>query len=110
MPLKYVKTKAQLPKDSEFECPICLNDIDIEEVIDGQFNCVICINGHRVHNICFKRSEKHECPTCMSKDIRFCKSPLGYSYVERKGGKKSKTYKNKKICKKKKTKNNRRLK
>jgi hypothetical protein len=110
MPLKYVEKKEQLPADSQFECPICLKNINIDEVEDGQLNCVICINGHRTHNICFKEWGKQECPTCKSKDIRFCKSILGYSYAERKGGKKRKTCKKRKICKKRKTKNNRRFK
>jgi hypothetical protein len=105
MPLTYVTKKEQLPTDSDFECPICLDIIDIDEVKNSQLNCVICINGHRFHNICFKKTGRHACPTCGSTDIRFCKSNLGYSY--RKGGKKRKTYKKRKICKKRKTKNNR---
>jgi hypothetical protein len=89
MPLKYVETKDQLPIDSDYECPICLNDINLDEVVDGVPNCVICHNGHRVHNNCFRQSTKHECPVCKTDDLRFCKSIFGYSYVERNGGTKS---------------------
>ena len=110
MTLQYVETKEQLPIDSDYECPICLNNIDIDETVDGVPNCVICSNGHRSHNNCFNRSAKHECPVCKSDDIRFCKSRLGYSYVERKGGKKRKTHKKRKINKKRKSKNNKRFK
>ena len=110
MSLKYVEKQEDIPEYSDFECPICLHKIDINEVVDGQYNCVICGNGHRIHNSCFKKLGKHECPTCTSRDIRFCKSKLGYSYAERKGGKKRKTNKKRKICKKRKTKNNRRFK
>lgn len=110
MTLQYVKTKDQLPIDSEYECPICLDNIDIDETIDGVPNCVICSNGHRIHNNCFNTSRNRECPVCRSTDLRFCKSKLGYSYVARKGGKKRKTHKKRKTNKKRKTKNNRRLK
>lgn len=89
MALKYVETKEQLPMDSDFECPICLNHIHVDEMVDGVPNCVICINGHRIHNTCFRQSTKPECPVCKESDIRFCKSIFGYSYVERKGGIKS---------------------
>jgi len=50
MTLQYVRTKDQLPIDSEFECSICLEPINIDENIDGVPNCVICENGHRIHN------------------------------------------------------------
>ena len=115
MSLKYVKTKEELPDYIDFKCPICFDNINIDELLDGdefldgQYNCVICENGHRIHNSCFKKMKKHECPICKSNDIRFCKSKLGYSYAERKGGKKRKTNKKRKICKKGKTKNNRRF-
>ena len=104
MSLKYVATKAELPKDTDFECPICFENIDIDEVVNGAPNCVICSNGHRMHNICYKRFGKLECPVCRSSEIRFCRSKaLGYSYVERKGGKIRKTYKKRKTKKRKQT-------
>jgi hypothetical protein len=61
-----------------------------------------------MHNTCYKSyaltSGKLECPVCRSNDIRFCRSKLlGYSYVERKGGKKRKTYKKRKSKKRKQT-------
>jgi hypothetical protein len=80
----YVKTKEALPKDTQIECPICFQDIDIDENVEGVPNCVICIRGHRMHNICFAKCQKHECPCCRSIDIKFCKSIFGYAYVERK--------------------------
>jgi len=109
MSLQYVKTKEELP-DGDNECPICLEPIDIDEKIDEVPNCVICINGHRMHNNCLNSTHRRECTVCRSTELRFCKSKLGYSYVERKGGKKRKTHKKGKIYKKRKTKNNRRLK
>lgn len=109
MALQYVKTKEQLPIDSEYECPICLENIDIDEKVDEVPNCVICSNGHRMHNNCLSGTHRRECPICRSTDLRFCKSKLGYSYVARKGGKK-KTHKKRKTYKKRKTKNSRRLK
>jgi hypothetical protein len=110
MTLEYVATKDQLPADSDFECSICLNNIDVDEKVDDTPNCVICINGHRTHNTCLSGSHIRECPVCRTKELRFCKSKLGYSYVARKGGKKRKTHKKRKTYKKGKTKNNRRLK
>ena len=111
MSLQYVKTKEELPPNSDSECPICLEPIDIDEAINGVPNCVICSNGHRIHNNCFNSSRRKECPVCRSTEIKFCKSKsLGYSYVARKGGKRRKTHKKGKTHKKRKTKNNRRLK
>ena len=110
--LKYVKTPSELPPDSNFECPICFEKIDVDESINGVPNCVICARGHRIHNICFKKMSKNECPVCKSRSIYFCNSKLGYSYVPRKGGKKNKTRKKmnphnkRKTPKKRKTKRN----
>ena len=106
MSLKYVNNKKDLPTNSDFECPICLENIDIDEIVNGVPNCVICMNGHRMHNICFKQMTNPMCPTCRTTDIKFCKSKLGYGYVERKGGKKRKTRKKRKARKKRKTKKN----
>jgi len=103
MEFKYAKTRENLPKDSDFQCPICYENIDIDEVKNGQCNCVICINGHRTHNTCYNQSNAPECPVCRSQTMKFCKSYLGYGYVERKGGKKRKTHKRRKINKKRKT-------
>jgi hypothetical protein len=105
MTLQYVTTKDQLPIDSDFECPICLDTIDIDEInINETPNCVICSNGHRMHKNCLNRL--HKCPVCLSTELKFCKSSLGYSYVARKGGKKRKTHKKRKMHKRRKTKNN----
>ena len=104
MSLQYVKTKEQLPTNTDYECSVCLEPIDIDEVVNDVPNCVICNNGHRIHNTCLNSFRTRECPVCRSTDLKFCKSKLGYSYVERKGGKKRKTNK------KRKTKNNRHLK
>jgi hypothetical protein len=84
MLLQYVKIKDDLPKDTQIECPICLENIDLDEIVDGVPNCVICINGHRMHNICFSKCKNYECPRI---DIKFCKSIFGYSYAERKSTK-----------------------
>ena len=83
MTLQYVDSKHKLPTDSDFECSICYDNINLDEVLYGVPNCVICINGHRIHNKCFRQIYKHKCPLCMSSDMRFGKSRLGYSYVER---------------------------
>ena len=108
MSLKYVATKAELPKDTDYECPICFENIDIDEVVDGAPNCVICSNGHRMHNNFYnsyvRASGELKCPLCKSSEFRFCRSKaLGYSYVERKGGKIKKTYKKRKTKKRKQT-------
>jgi len=100
MPLQYVKTKDQLPIDSDYNCPICMDNIDLDETVYGVPNCVICGNGHRMHNSCFNQTRNHECPSCKTQVIKFCKSQLGYSYVEREGGKKRKTHKKKKTYQK----------
>lgn len=110
MSLQYVERKEELPTNSDNECPICLEPIDIDESVGGVPNCVICSNGHRIHNNCLNSSRRRECPVCRTTELKFCKSKLGYSYVARKGGKKRKTYKKRKTNKKRKTKNNRRLK
>ena len=85
MSIQYVKTIDQLPKESDFECPICLENVVIDEIIDNIPNSVMCINGHRAHYICWSKCQKHACPMCKTSDMKFCKSILGYSYVERKG-------------------------
>ena len=73
MTFQYVKTKDELP-DPDFECPICLQNINVDETVEGVPNCVICINGHRAHNICWSKWSKHMCPCCKTNDIKFCKS------------------------------------
>jgi len=50
MSLQYVKTKEQLPTNTDYECSVCLGPIDIDEVVNDVPNCVICNNGHRIHN------------------------------------------------------------
>ena len=97
MPLKYVDTKDKLPPESDYQCPICLHDIDVDEKVNGVPNCAICSNGHRVHNTCFNQMTKRECPVCKSNTMHFCTSRLfGYAYAERNGGKKRKTKKSRK--------------
>jgi len=106
MTLQYVKQKDQLPPYTDLECCICIQPIDLDEIVGGVPNCVICINGHRMHNICYNNYGKNICPTCKTDNIKFCKTnSLGYSYAPRTGGKKRKTCKKRKICKKRKTKN-----
>ena len=83
-PMRYVRNKNELPIDSDFTCPICLNNIDPDEILDGKPNCVICSNGHRMHNSCFSRTQIHECPVCRTPNLSFCYSAaLGYAYVDR---------------------------
>ena len=45
MTLQYVDSKHKLPTDSDFECSICYDNINVDEVLYGVPNCVICING-----------------------------------------------------------------
>jgi len=87
MSLQYVDTKDKLPMNSDYECPVCQEPIDIDEIIDGVPNCGICNNGHRIHNECLKKLNNRVCPICRSTNFTNCKSRLGYSYVARKGGK-----------------------
>ena len=82
MTTKYAQKKEDLPKDIDFVCPICFQDIDPDEVEDGVPNCVICVSGHLTHNTCMKRW-KHACSICKTQKMYFCKSMLGYKYVER---------------------------
>jgi hypothetical protein len=109
MTLQYVKTKEELPIDTDYECPICLNTIDIDEKVNEVPNCVICENGHRMHNECLNQMRNRECSICRTKELKYCKSKLGYSYSARKGGKRRKTHKRRKTYKRRKTKNNRRF-
>ena len=83
MVLKYVKTKDKLPYDTDLGCVICLRQINLDEITDRIPNCLICRNGHRVHHTCWIKHKQNMCPTCKSRSISFCKSSLGYSYVER---------------------------
>lgn len=104
--IEIAKTKDELPKDTDLQCQICLDDIDLDAKKNGVPDCVICDNGHRCHQTCFSQMDKPQCPTCANKHMRFCKSHLGYAYAPRKGGKGKKTkksYKKKKSCKRRKT-------
>jgi len=88
--LEIAKTKGDLPKDTNLECPICFENIDLDEIKNGMPNCMICDEGHRTHRDCFsKHTKKHACPfpDCGNKNMRNCKSNAGYSYAPRKGGK-----------------------
>jgi hypothetical protein len=98
--MEIAKTKDDLPPDTDLECPICMNKIDIDEIKGGVPNCLICENGHRMHRDCPSNPSSgfnhiNECPVCRNKNMKNCKSRNGYSYVERKGGKKRKTNKRK---------------
>jgi len=65
------------------DCPICLDLIELDEVVNGIPNSLICYNGHRVHFNCFRGVMKHQCPVCRNTHMRFCKSRLGYLYASR---------------------------
>jgi len=92
--LEITENKNDLPLDTDLNCPICFENIDLEEQDKyGVPNCVICENGHRIHNKCFKSQTKHECPVCRNNNLKFCKSSKGYLYISRKGGKRRITIK-----------------
>ena len=106
--LEIAKTKADLPSDTDLQCPICYDNINLDEVKEGVPNCLICENGHRMHRHCPSNPSVNpinQCPVCRTKNMVNCKSAKGYSYAERKGGKKRrrKTYKRKKTYKRRKT-------
>lgn len=108
--LKIAETENDLPKYIDLECPICYRDIDVGEIKDHVPTCMICDNGHMVHNKCFQKTNKHQCPLCKNQHMRYCKTTNGYLYAERKGGKRRRSKKNKytkgKITKKRRSKNN----
>ena len=85
--LEVAKTKEDLPPDTDLECPICYDQIDLDKKKDGELNCIICENGHRWHGNCLDSTHKHECPVCRNKNMKYCKSRTGYLYAPRKGGK-----------------------
>ena len=89
MPLKYVDSKDELPTNSDTDCPICFEPIDLDNTEGPGQSCVICSEcGHRFHYGCFMKTKNNKCPICRGVDtMRMCNSILGYSYVERKGGK-----------------------
>jgi hypothetical protein len=101
MVLKYVRNKNELPK-GETECPICMEEIDLDEIKNSVPNCAICSNGHRMHRLCFNQLHTGICPICRDETITNCYGTLkGYAYGERKGGKrKRKTNKKRKTSKK----------
>jgi len=101
--IEYAKTKDDLPKDTDLQCQICLEDIDLDSKNYGVPDCVICDNGHRCHQSCYQRYNTPNCPLCKNTQMKFCKSQLGYAYSPRKGGKRNKGKKTKKSYKKKKT-------
>ena len=112
MPLKYVRTKEELPYYVDHQCAICLENVDPDSTTStGLPGCVICVNGHRMHRDCFDRLRKHQCPTCRIEDIRNCQTKItGYGYAERHGGRRrNKTHKKRKTNKRKKAKTNRRV-
>ena len=91
MVLQYVRTKNELPKE-EMECPVCMEEIDLDEIKNSVPNCVICSNGHRMHRNCFNQLHTGICPICRDEKITNCYGTLkGYAYGERKGGKRSGT-------------------
>ena len=95
MPLKYVDSKDELPPNSDTDCPICFEPIDLDNTEGPGRSCVICSEcGHRFHYGCFMKTKNNKCPICRGVDtMRMCNSILGYSYVERKGGIRKKTRK-----------------
>jgi hypothetical protein len=106
--LKIAETKDKLPPDTNVECPICYENINLDEVKEGVPNCLICGNGHRMHRHCPSfpfDNPINQCPVCKTSNMKNCKSQAGYAYAERKGGKKRrrKTYKRKKTYKRRKT-------
>ena len=82
--LEISETKDNVP-NTDLECPICIENIDIDEIKDYVPNCVICDNGHRMHNGCLQKSNKHECPLCRTNKMHFCKVNTRYLYAKRKG-------------------------
>ena len=90
--LEIAETKKDLPQDTDLTCPICLENIDVDEIKKYVPNCVICNNGHRSHNDCLQKFSKHECPVCKNQDMKFCKQKNGYFYAKRKGGKRKYKY------------------
>jgi len=87
-----VENKNQLPSNLNSECPICYEEIDINEILGGVPNCKICANGHRWHSYCptMKQYGPSICPICRSNDVKYCKFRDGYMY-NKKGGKRRKT-------------------
>jgi hypothetical protein len=105
MVLQYVRNKNELPKQ-DMECPICLEEIDLDEIKNSVPNCAICSNGHRMHRNCFNQLHTGICPICRDETITNCYGTLkGYAYGERKGGKRrtNKKRSNKKRTNKKRT-------
>jgi hypothetical protein len=117
---KYVDDPNSLP--DIHDCAICFDKIDLDQLVNHAPNCVICENGHRMHQDCLKQWENvhnkdvidkihNICPSCKAPVKRFCKSrdpasgEFRYSYVSRKGGKRTKR---RKCNKKRKTKSKRR--
>lgn len=90
--LEIAETKEDLPKNTDLQCPICLDDINLDELDKfGTPNCVICDNGHRIHNACYRQANDRVCPVCKNDHMNFCKTSRGYLYAPRKGGKKRRT-------------------
>jgi len=103
--LQIAKTKEDLPPDTDLQCPICFENIDLDGKKDGVPNCIICANGHRMHRHCpsFPSDNPiNQCSLCKNTNMKNCKSAAGYSYSERKGGKRRRnTYKRRKTYKRK---------
>jgi len=103
MVLKYVRNKNELPK-GETECPICMEEIDLDEIKNSLPNCAICSNGHRMHRVCFNQLHTGICPICRDETITNCYGTLkGYAYGERNGGKRSGSKRKRKTSKRRKT-------
>jgi hypothetical protein len=93
----------QLPPNTNLECPICYEHIDMNEILGGVPNCKVCVNNHRWHSYCptMKQYGPAICPICRSNDVKFCKFRDGYMY-NKKGGKKNRSkYKSRKYRKNK---------
>jgi hypothetical protein len=76
MPLKYVDSKDELPPNSDTDCPICFEPIDLDNTEGPGQSCVICSEcGHRFHYGCFMKTKNNKCPICRGVDtMRMCNS------------------------------------
>lgn len=121
--IRFANTKKQLPQYVDNTCYICREEIDIDEIIDVNeitgvnkelhkgSNCLMCSNGHRVHTRCSGKMNTRYCPICKNPVNTMCgynATANGYAYVERKGGKKSKSRKSTRKVKSKTRKTNKR--
>ena len=83
------------------ECPICLEEVDADDLKDGVPNCVTCKNAHFIHRSCYDQMTNNKCPICREVVKYNCSGYHGYIKPKRKGGYKKKQKKSikKKISK-----------